>query len=493
MSARAARIVVLLMTLGVFGWYFFLFEGVGLDYWDTYIAAPATFVAGKPCVFVDESDAPAYAYELRRRLPHDLIGRDSYGIVSQDQRLGAGVTFAPVYLIFGVAGFRMLYALFGAFAFYFSYAAGRRLLRGHGAAILLGLLVALNPFMLAMNRLNANFIAVGIMAGLLALLAQEKPRWWMIGLVYGALGGIRNEAIMMAPALCVLLLATRERRKAMPSFTGGALLGIAPYLAWNRFAFGKMLIHSSQFSDFDGWRPVFPHRLLGWEFEFNGLLNWPFHDHLVRTPHYPFPTYLPLPLTLILCFGVLWTALGCLGWFAAWRERAWGAFLTLWIVFSFGLFLFQENWEEPKTTFGALIIVPLALFMVRGLVWLAEKPRATRRWASLLALVVLLEAGIYSAADVRVPVDERWYVRFPKAKTEAVRYGCLADEQRREWMFFHTDECPAELAEQRAKLTRGNLLPNLYYPLRLQAPDLAAEFGRKQPHLFDIWNRIYGF
>lgn len=492
MRERVVRIAVLLLTVGVFVFYFFLFEGVGLDYWDTYIAAPASFIAGRPCVFVDGQGAPSFSCHPQGRLPHDLIDSASFGIVSKDQRLGAGVTFAPVYLVFGLAGFRVLYALFGSFAFYFSFAVGRRLLRRPWSAIVLGLIVALNPFLLAMNRLNANFIAVGIMAGLLALLVREKPCWWVIGLVYGALGGIRNEAIMIAPALCVLLGVGRERWKAWLSFTGGALLGIAPYLAWNRFAFGKMLIHSSQFSDFDGWRPVFLHRFFGWQFEFNGLLNWPFHEQLIRTPHYPFPTYLTLPLTLILCFGVLLTALACLGWLAVRRERKWFVFLTLWIVLSLGLFLFQENWEEPKTTFGALIIVPLGLLMALGIEWLADRPRSWRRWASLLGVVLLLEAGVWAAARVHVPVDERWYVRFPKAKTETAHYGCLADEQRREWMFFHTDECPAELAEQRAKLTRGNLLPHLYYPLRLGGVDLAAELGNDEPRLFDIWHRIYG-
>jgi Dolichyl-phosphate-mannose-protein mannosyltransferase len=493
MKPRAANFAAALLAVGVFAFYFFSFEGVALDYWDTYIVAPATFIAGEPGMFVDEHGAPPYAYDLQNKLPHDLLGRDSYGIVSKDQRIGAGVTFALPYLVFGVAGFRIFYALFGAMAFLFSFLAGRKLFERPELALALGLIVAVNPFMVMMNRLNANFITVAIMAGILALLVREKPNWLAVGLVFGALGGVRNEAIMVAPALLVLLLAARPYRRTWPAFVGGALVGIAPYLAWNKFAFGKMLIHSSQFSEFDGFRPEFPHEVFGWSFSFNGLFNWPFHDHLVRTPHYPFPTYLTLPLTLILCFGVALTAFGLIGLVVQWsRGRKWWAVLVLWIVFCLGLFLFQENWEEPKTTFGAMIIPPLAVLMVRGLQWLTDRPRSLARWATVALVVVALELVIAAASFVRVPVDERWYVRFPKAKTEHITYGCLTDAQRREWVFFHTDECYSELWTQRLKLTRGNVLPALYYPLTFSRPHLSQTWRQYRPDIFDIWHKIYG-
>ncbi|NLH48951.1 MAG: hypothetical protein GX444_10150 [Myxococcales bacterium] len=488
------RALVPLLAGLIFIFYFLQFAGAGLDYWDTYIVAPATFIAGRPGVFVDEQGQPRYGYHLRGSLPRDLIDRAAYNIVSKDQRIGAGVTFAAPYRVFGMLGFRLFYAAFGALAFLLSVMAGRLLFDREAWAVMLGLLVAVNPFMLLMDRLNANFISVPILIGLLALLLAERPRWGIIGLVYGALGGIRNEAIVLAPALLVLLLATRESRRGLPFFTAGALASIAPYLAWNRYAFGRMLIHASQFADFDGWRPVFPHRFFGWRFDLNGLFNWPFYDHLVRTPHYPFPTYLTLPLTLVLCFGTVLTAFFLTGLWAQWRrDRRWWAFHALWLFFALGLFLFQENWEEPKTTFGALAIVPLAVLMTRGLEWLGEHRRSGRHWLAVALLTIALTGLVRLAAGMQTPVDERWYVRFPKAKIEAAQIGCLADEQRREWMFFHTDECPAELREQRAKLTRGNPLPRLYYPVRLRWPDLAAEWGHYEPPIFDVWDRIYGY
>ena len=482
------------LALLVFMVYMLQFEGYGLDYWDTYIATPATFAAGRPCVITDDKGEPRYTYDLTGKLPHDLVGRGSYGIVSKDQRIGAGITMALPYMVFGGGGFRLAYAVLGMLAFLLGVVAGRRIWSGPGLPWALGLIVALNPFMLAMDRLNANFISVPILMGMVALMLDKKPRWLLIGMVYGALGGIRNEVIVLAPAgLVLLLLLSKESRRGIPLFIAGAAIFIAPYLAWNKFAFGQALIHASQFSEFDGFRPMFHHSLFGWEFQLNGLFNWPFHDHLTRTPHYPFPTYLTLPLSLIRSFGVLLSVLVIPGLVVQWRaSRPWFVFITLWLLFILGLFLFQENWEEPKNTFGALAIPPLALLMVRGMQWLAEKPRCWRRWAEYAVMVAALTGLVNAAALVQVPVDERWYVRFPKAKTEAHLHGCLTDAQRREWLFFHTDECPSELNEQRAKLTEGNLLPGLYYPMRYGAAGFTNELWRYEPPIFDIWDKIYG-
>jgi hypothetical protein len=129
---------------------------------------------------------------------------------------------------------------------------------------------------------------------------------------------------------------------------------------------------------------------------------------------------------------------------------------------------------------------------VRGVAWLADGRRFWPRYALVAGAVILLEVAVVAARSANAPVDERWYVRFPKAVADGASIGCLRDEQRREWMLFHSDECPPELAEQRAKLTRANLLPRLYYPLRLRAPSVRDEFARYEPRIFDIWVKIYG-
>ncbi len=505
MTDRARHAALGLALVLAFAVYWGNFEGAPRDYWDTYIVLPATFLAGEPGVIVDEQGNAAYRQNLRGELPDDLLAPDDFGVISKDQRIGAGVTFAPAYLAFGMAGFRALYALLGAMTVAFAWALGRRIFAREGAggigeaqAAMLALLVGFNPYILLMNRLNANFVAVPIALALAVLLVDDRPRWLIAGLVYGALGGIKNEAIVLAPALVVLIAARFGRARALALFGAGALATIAPYLAWNRFAFGRALIHASQFSEFDGWRPTFPHEIFGFHFELNGLFNWPFHDTLVRTPHYPFPTYLTLPLTLHICFGGLALGLALMGAFARRREGEAGftpsirAAMALWLACWLGLFLFQENWEEPKNTFGALAIVPIGVFAAAGLGSISAGRRDPRRWAVLAVCVAAIEIAVGSARFVHVPVDARWYARFPKAKAEAAAIGCLDDRSRREWMFFHTDECAPELDEQRRKLTRPALLPRPYYPLAWNESDLGETLGARHPRVFDIWDKIYG-
>lgn len=505
MTDRARHTAFAFALVAAFVVYWGNFEGAPRDYWDTYIVLPATFLTGEPGLIVDEHDQAAYRQELRGELPRDLLAPDDFGVISKDQRIGAAVTFAPAYLAFGMAGFRALYALLGAITVAFAHALGRRLFICDGAgrvgeaqAALLAVLVGFNPYMLLMDRLNANFVAVPIALALVVLLVDERPHPLLAGLVYGALGGIKNEAIVLAPAIVVLIAARPARARSIALFGVGALVTIAPYLAWNRFAFGRALIHASQFSEFDGWRPTFPHEILGLRFDLNGLFNWPFHDMLVRTPHYPFPTYLTLPLTLHICFGGLGLALALIGAFA---RRAGGApglaapvriSMALWLVCWLGLFVFQENWEEPKNTFGALAIVPIGVFAAAGFGAMIDGRRDVRRWAVLAVCIAALELAVMGARFVHVPVDARWYVRFPKAKVEAIAIGCLDDLSRREWMFFHTDECASELDEQRRKLTRLGLLPRPYYPLAWHESDLAETLGARRPRVFDIWDKIYG-
>jgi hypothetical protein len=62
-------------------------------------------------------------------------------------------------------------------------------------------------------------------------------------------------------------------------------------------------MHSSQFNAFEGFRPTFPHSLGPWTFEFNGLLNVPFHHSWTRTPHFPFPIYLVALLLPVVTWG----------------------------------------------------------------------------------------------------------------------------------------------------------------------------------------------
>ena len=447
------------------------FDGPSRGYWDTYITVPAMFMTGQPVDLHRMDGTPRFTYRLKGRVPDDTYDPTpgSYGIASEDQRIGTAILFAAPFALVNLAAFRWGFATCWALTFLFAFLALRRLVGGFAAPLAAALILVLNPFSLYLERLNGNALGLGVMVFLWFLLGEElaaargehqrgdaRPlsrsmaSWAVIGLTYGILGGIRNEAIVLGPLfLACLWRGSPDARGGSArlawfaarfgTFTAAAFAGILPVLLWNQFAYGQMLIHPSQVSHLQGFRPTFPHSFLGAEFQFNGLLNWPFHDHVVRTPHFAFPTFLLWPLVTVKSLGLALSAAAAVGAFVLVRRRPFeAAVLLAWYGVVYLLFMFQENLEELKQTFMGLHLFPLAAFVAAGLAWLAEAPRAWRRWATIAAVACALAAGVVATRAVDAPADERWYVRFPHADRNESGLADLPESLRKDWHYFYT-------------------------------------------------------
>ena len=478
------------------------FDGPAACYWDTYITAPAMHMAAAPIDFVLRDGSEPDDYTLSGRLPDDLLDPDTFGIITKDQRLGAGMTAAPAFAAFGLSGFRLLHgALWGLIALG-GFLAARALLPAPwalGAAALL----SLNPFSLSLNRLNPNVFALAAGVLLLALLLRRGEGRALgpaalAGLLYGLIGNIRPEAVVAAPAFVLGLwwLAPGWALRRLALASAVALLAISPTLLWSAWAFGDPLIHSSQYAGFEGFRPTFHHELLGWSFEFNGLLNWPFHDTVVRTPHFPVPTFVLVFLQTLATWGSLLLAAALLGWGELLRSahtRRGAAVLLGWSLPLFVLLLPHENWDELKMTYLLLALPGLALPAAAGLRWMGRRPR---RLVALAALTALLSGLAMAGRFVDVPVDQRWYVRFPGAATNNSGIELLRGAQRRDWEFFHTRETPRELELEAARLFRGNVLPARRWPDEVswgESLDLLVEqLGQRELRVLAVWRYIYG-
>lgn len=479
------------------------FDGPTRGYWDTYIAVPAMFMTGQPVDLHRMDGAPRYRYTLKGRIPDDTYDPSpgGFGIASQDQRIGTAILFAAPFALVNKAAFRWVYAATWGLAFLFAFLSLRRLVPGFWAPYAASLFLVLNPFSLYLERLNGNQVGLVVLVFLWYLLTGPAPRWWLIGLVYGLLGGIRNEAIVLAPLFPAFAWrqSGRDWRPflgRMAAFTAFAALAIAPVLAWNDFAYGQALIHPSQVARLEGFRPTFPHRFLGAEFHFNGLLNWPFCDRVVRTPHFAFPTFLHWPLTAIRSFGLVASALMLVGGaILARRRRFEGMVLVFWYGVVALLFAFQENWEELKQTFMALHLFPVAAFLAAGLAWLREGFREVRRWATVAVLAGALGLAARGTALLDIPADERWYVRFPHAARNDSGLDGLPEALRKDWHFFHTRETRAEIAREREHMTSPAPWPSLYRPFVAPPPDvwerIAGEPFERGHRTLAVWSYIY--
>ena len=497
------------------------FDGPSRGYWDTYITVPAMFMTGQPVELTTIEGEPRFDYALAGRIPDDTFddSENGFGISSKDQRIGAAILFSAPFALFNLAAFRWGYAACWGLLFVFSFLCLRRLLsprdgpipiaetldpRTFGASLAGALLLVFNPFSLYLDRLNGNLFGLMFFVLLFFLMTERRPHWWLVGLLFGLAGGVRNVTIVLGPMLALLMWfrCGGFKRATIAPFlrnmsvcVAAAAIAILPVLLWNQYAYGAMLIHPSQVPHLQGWRPTFPHQFLGDEFQFNGLLNWPFHDHLVRTPHFGYPTSMLWPLITVKSLGVILAACAPIGVIALFkRRRVEAAALVYWYLVYYGLFFFQENWEELKQTFMALHLFPLIAFVTAGGLWVAERARSWRRWAILALAVLVTTGGVLSARLIDAPADERWYYRFPHAANHDWGQP-LTEEQRKDWQFFYTREDPDEITHEQRALSAPSPLPALYRPVHFADRDdldqMAREPFTRRLRTLAIWSYIY--
>lgn len=525
MTDRLVRWFLLAATIVTFALAMIRYDGPARGYWDTYITAPAMFMNATPVRFHLADGQPAFACNLKGTLPDDLVDKNDFGIITKDQRIGPAISAAPMFAFFGLLGFRLLFALTVALIVPAAFLLCTRVAtmlgqKGRRVAVsglAAALLMANNPFSWAVDRLNANLFSMPLMLLVLWLLLDWRRTWPLLGLVFGALAGIRNEAICFVPAICLAILFDLhldppQEIAAQPDpplpFSArfirlvgvGALCVVAmgPVFYWKNFAFGHPLMHPSQYAHFHGFRPEFVHSLLGWQFSFNGLFNWPLHTELVRTPHFGYPTWLLFPLVTARAWGAAGVALAIVGAVRLVRShRLLLAVLVVWALPVYALFGPQENWEEVKMTFMLLAWPPLAPLFAVGFADLASRPTGLRLGPAV-AVTVAVMLAVNLLAAVHAPADQRWYVRFPnadKTKNPGAQRG-LDPAERNEWRYFQSYETEEEIARERQKLGAALPWPAPYLPVsfapRKALATMVWEADNRDLAVLEIWGYIYG-
>lgn len=488
-----------LFCLSIFFIHFFNFEGPAKDYWSTYIVAGSMFMSNDKVDFIDVNGEEVYDYTLKGELPENLIDKNSYNIITKDQRIGAPIVYSLPYFIFGLAAFRIFHALFIVLAFLFLYSIIDHTFKSGFFALLSSLIVVLNPLLLYFNRLNANIVSLALVSLLLFLLIRANL-FFLAGGLYGVLGGIRDEAIIFLPALLIFIFLnskkTKTRLRNIGYFILGSFIFIIPVLMWKSFAYGSILTHSTQYSGLQGYRPVFEHAFLWFRFNFNGMLNYPFYEHIVRTPHFPFPNFLTLPLLLLRSFGLFLFSAAVIGSCYIVKQKKNTGWLMLLLFFPFMFFLlFQENWEELKSSFLIILLPPLTFFVTAGIIAIKNSLRRDKKpLITFIILILLFFISVNTLSNVDFEKDSRWYIRFPHSQTHEIGLDSLPEDLRLDWQFFYTDETQKEYQHLKQKYTSINLLPQLYQPVRMDfsLEKFKREFNNKQLTTLEVWDYIYG-
>ena len=340
----------------------------------------------------------------------------------EDARLGNSGVIAGFVALYGELGFRLLFAACGALLALGGQALGRLGVRhsawagGVGAALL-----SLNPWVLSLPQADENILALAFMAPSLALLLGKRPPWLVVGVLLGLVLAMRHVLVLAVPSALLWVLWSGElatsprfglrRRKAFFLLVLGLVLGTAFEHLHHHLALGSVLRFES-----NAQFPALPYAFFGVPFRWEGMVNWPLHDALTRTPWNASPMLVMWPLHALKAWGTLLCGVLVVGAISGGiRDRQAALFWACWTGPSAVLLLLQESWDFPNK-------MGVALVLFAALPWCAVHGiRALwgRRGAVVGLLLVSFVIPLVLAVPAQVPADVRYYERFPTAPYES--------------------------------------------------------------------------
>ena len=389
-------------------------------------------------------DRTLFQFNCVNRAAALVLGVDPTGVpldseylfaTNRNVRLGNVSLVSPFFIAFGFVGPRLLYGLVGAALFAWGALLGQRVLKHRWAATTLGLVLALNPYVLAIPILDENLFACLATTVILASLAEGPNRGVWIGLMLGMLVGFRHMALLLVPAMLWALHRQGVQRSLWRALTITFGLIVGLWALHHQQTFGTPWA----FESFKEYHVDHAHSLLGVDFGFRGLLNWPFHESLTRTPYNPYPTIILLPLWLMNRLGLALLAFLPIGVLALRSSNLPGRVLGAMVLPVWLLLSVMGNWMQPNKMGIALMVLPCILLpLVAGLEGLVGRWRRLTTWLPVVVSGVILAGIQVGLAHTQTPVDVRVY--------------SLEDPVR--------VERPEYLAWERTHLVRHNVLPD---------------------------------
>lgn len=457
----------MLGALVVFSVFLVNYQGAAQTPSDARMVVPAMLLADRDVTVVDAQGAAA---EERRvaQAPDSLLAFGPGPSVTGDQCVGGAAVLAVPLRLFGPAGGHLLYAMIPAILSLLIYGMTVRVFGRRWLAFCAQLLVGINPFMLSYQSLHPAFLATTLVAAIMYLLMDPARHYMLLGMLYGALVAVLNAAVIFAPVIA-LMLAT-DRREVLLTRLGegglavlGFVLAVAPALYWKELAFGSILVHPRE--ALAGSAALFHHSLPGWEFDSAALFNFPLRDNVVRTPHFPFPNFLGMPMALARGFGMILAATFFLGVTPLHREdRRLTRFLLSWVILSFLWWGFQEDWDERRMATAMIIMPATVMLMSAGILRFARFATLRSNVVTLALVTGVLLASIKGTLFMEFPEDPRWKVRHPQAVLNTSGLDGVPTDRRLDPVFHSTQETADELHGEKLRFTEGNLLPRAYLP-----------------------------
>lgn len=318
-----------------------------------------------------------------------------------DEPYSIGIHSSFFLSLFNFLGWRILFTLIMTCSSFIIFILIRYFTKGVLLAYLSIFLINTSFIASMYNSINVNYLAMLVVLLILYLLIVKIHHIWSIiiaGAAYGILGGIRPISLLFAPAFLIFLLYYKKNKLFL--FGISSLIFVSPVMIINFLLYGNPF----QFPGFLFY-PYFTHSFFGLEFKIKALLNFPFISNIVRSAWFPYPMMIYLPLVLVKNLGlILFSSI-----FFGFNQQKKKINLLLYLSLSLFLFfmLFNENWEDSKTTLFLLVLPQMIILSVLGLNYLLRNISNVRVWIKYLLLVMFITLIIITLTGKDFPLDER--------------------------------------------------------------------------------------
>jgi hypothetical protein len=407
-------------------------------------------------------------------------GLNAFITHNQGEREGPTVLLAPALALFGIAGFRLVYALQGLLLPGLGFLLGRQVLGRDRWGLAVAILLAFGPYSIENRTFDENFMASCFGTLVLVLLTRARPRPFAAGMAMSLFLGVRHEMLPVLAFAAAHVAVTSERRlRAVGAFVAGLALLAIPYAVVH---VSSVVIHNGTWFEGTFHHPLAPHSLLGIPFDLPVQLSFPFLPSPVRSPYNAYPTLIAFPLDLLRRLGLALAAFAPAGvaWMVGRRRReAW--LLLAWAGWPLALVMVQSNWVEPnKMGIPATAFAAIAVLLVAGIAFAADAavPRARR--------------GLVLASGLAVPLAFSLAIRGYEAPRDERAFGLPMTEFATIFpptMTRYSAETPEYVAWDRARY-RPSLLPSPGGG-DLEPSLLARDVARLWAELGAPWMRDY--
>ena len=313
-------------------------------------------------------------------------------------------TFIP---ILKINCFKILYLAFNLMLLIFSYVLCKKLIGNKIVALFVSVFSVLNPYVLSVEVLDRNIMALSISAVFFYILIEHREKRFLQGLIFGILAGTGLRFLPITFIIPVFIIWGKDiDLKRLGLFIVAFFISFTfniPHLFFNGL------------------------NSLGETSSSIQLLSLAFTKWL-RTPFVPFPNLIFYLINIVNYLGFFISGIICFGVYCAYKEnkRLLFAFLTMFLL-TILVLSYQRNWlEGDKYRIVISGFLPLYIFLAYGLKDISHRFNYAREIMPLFISFLLPIILVFAISGINFNQDTEFYQRKYLYQKEGGEYHQLA-------------------------------------------------------------------